>query len=310
MAYERYIMLKNSAEALLSVSAFTRITLLTVAFLLSSLTASALIQDTKSYENGDSVDSLSIINQARFLLDNHDYDSAAVILRGNLATDSLDAEAWYLLGFAMDKKENLPSAMEYYRRSIALDPLFSRPCRDLAFLFDVFAQHDSMNLYLRRATDLDLHPESLYFDFAYSFDMLGQLDSALAYYHSAIEFDSLDNEAFLNIGAIWGQMENLDSARTYTLRSLQLDSSFAQTCYNYAALLALENHPQEAIDYYQKSLALDPTLVAAKLRLGDLYETLGDSSLARIYFQEFVETAPMIYLDDIEKTKIRLKAYR
>lgn len=255
-------------------------------------------------------DSLSPIDVAKRLLDEEQYDSAAAILRGYLESDSANFEAWYLLGIAMDKTENLPAAVDCYHKSIALDSLYAGPCRSLAYLFDVFARYDSMNYYMHKAVELDEYPESLFYDFAYSFDMLAQIDSALVYYRRAIEANPLDNQAYLNMGAIWGTKENLDSARVYTQKSLEIDPDNPRGCYNYAAILSLEERLPEAIDYYQKSLALDPAMVAAKLRLGELYETLGDSSMAKIYFQDFIETAPIIYLDDIEKTKTRLKSYR
>jgi tetratricopeptide (TPR) repeat protein len=83
-----------------------------------------------------------------------------------------------------------------------------------------------------------------------------------------------------------------------------------RACYNYAAILGAEGNYQSAVDYYQKAMALDTTMIEVKLRLGELYEALGDSTMARIYFQEFVDSAPLIYTDDINRTKAKLEKYK
>jgi tetratricopeptide (TPR) repeat protein len=254
-------------------------------------------------------DSLSVADQAKLLIDlDENYDSAIVLLNNYLPLDSLDTDLWYLLGFAYDRKDNLALASKYYHKSISLDSTNWAPYRDMAYLFDIFAEYDSMNIYMRHAVDYTLEPESLYYDFGYSFDMLDQKDSALVYYHKALESDSLDSDALLNIGAIWGSV-NVDSSMIYTRRSLDINSNAPQGCYNYGILLASKDRPAEAVDYFQKTLALDTTMVAAKLQLGQTYEVLGDSDMARLYFQEFVDTAPQIYLDDINRIKAKLQNY-
>jgi tetratricopeptide (TPR) repeat protein len=70
--------------------------------------------------------------------------------------------------------------------------------------------------------------------------------------------------------------------------------------------MAARNENEAAIDQFQRALALDPNLVAARKRLGDLYESLGDSEMAAIYYREFLDNAPIIYLDDIDSVKAKL----
>ena len=248
--------------------------------------------------------------QARDLIDRSQYDSALVAIDSLLIDNPYNSEALYLKGFIYDQKDNLPLALKYYHESISIDSTYWKPWRELAYLFDIFAQYDSMNIYLHKALETGDAPGSIYYDYGYSFDMLDQVDSALIYYHKALEIDSLDDEAYLNIGAIWGLRDNLDSAKEYTSKALAINPSVPRACYNYAAILGAEGNYQSAVDYYQKALALDTTMIEVKLRLGELYEELGDSTMAKLYFQEFVDSAPMIYTDDINRTKAKLEKYR
>jgi tetratricopeptide (TPR) repeat protein len=279
--------------------------------------------DTVSSNNGEQLDfplyedetlrdwdSLSAVEQARILIGQVYFDSAAQVLNNCIHDDSLNYEAWYLLGSIFDRKDNLPAAIEYYHKSIDLDSTYWEPCRDLAYLFDIFAEYDSMNIFLRKAVSYSPNPESLYYDFAYSFDMLNNDDSALVYYHKALEVDPDDTDSWLNIGGIWGRKNVIDSARTYTLKALELDPYNSQGCYNYAEILKEDGEYPKAVDYYQKALMLDGSMVAVKLRLGDLYESLGDSVMARLYYQEFINSNRPDYLDDINRTKAKLEKYR
>jgi hypothetical protein len=54
---------------------------------------------------------------------------------------------------------------------------------------------------------------------------------------------------------------------------------------------------------------LNPGIFAARKRLGELHEAMGDSALARIYFEEFLDSVPMIYTDDINEIRDKLDRY-
>jgi tetratricopeptide (TPR) repeat protein len=276
-------------------------------FYLPSVLAICILSPLERSNSEEAIASLSGISlQAKELIRVEDYDSAIAILGKVVKSGQSDVETIFLLGLAYDMSDNIPEAIKLYHRAIEADSLYWYPYKFLGYLFDIFAQYDSMNFYLQRAARLSPSPESLYYDLAYSYDMLALDDSAMSYYHRAIAFDSLDGQAFLNIGAIWGRRDKIDSAAAYTRLALRVDPNIPAACYNMAEIFIEENRYEEAIDQFQKALALDPNLVAAKKRLGELYEALGDSTMAEIYFREFVDTAPMIYLHDIDSIRTKL----
>jgi len=282
-----------------------------VLFYLPSITAIGIFCPSHSSDlRADDIADRSILTSAGELIKIEEYDSAVVLLESIQAEGDSTAQTLYLLGLAHDMNDNIPKALEYYCRAVKADSLYWPPYKGLGYLFDIFARYDSMNWYLGRVLRLSPFPESIYYDYGYSFDMLGNDDSALYYYHRALDFDSLDSQALLNIGAIWGKLENLDSAAYYTRRSVELEPGEAIACYNLAEILSEERKPEEAIDMFQKALAIDPGIIAAKKRLGELYEIMGDSAMSRIYFQEFIATAPIIYSQDIEAVKTKLKETR
>ena len=267
------------------------------------------IDSLQMENNSHPGDSRSCQALAGAYIEEKDYLSAINILRSDLDRDSANAQTLYLLGYVLDQTDFLPTAMAYYHKSLQCDSTYWRPYHSLAYLYDIFAQYDSMYYYLQHAIRYAPVPDSIYYDMGYCFDMQGQADSAMLYYYKAAAFDSLDSQAYMNLGAIWGEKGHPDSAKAYTQKSLRLNPNEAEACYNYGGILAGENSFEQAIDYYQKALVLDTSMVAAKAQLGLLYETLGDSAMAHIYYSEFVNSAPPIYSADIEKIQAKLKDY-
>lgn len=247
---------------------------------------------------------------AQIFIDQENYSSAERIILDYLAVDSTDARALYLFGRVMDLTDNIAEAIDFYNLSINHDSTFWMPYRDLAFLYNIFCDYEKTYQYLSRALELAPVPESLYFDLGYSLDMLEMPDSALHYYGLALEFDPEDYQASLNIGAIWGNRGQIDSARIYTERSLNINPEFAEACFNYAEIMSIDGDTLSAITYFLKALARDQAMFGAKKRLGDLFEARGDSAMAMIYFREFLESAPMIYADDITEVQEKLGRYK
>jgi tetratricopeptide (TPR) repeat protein len=267
-----------------------------------------------SYYSGDSIFDYypyyadeALLDTARaWILDGQSLDDIVAIVSNYIYYDSADADAWYLLGNAMNQKENLGLALEYYHKSIEQAPSYPYPYIDIAYIFDVFANPDSMNYYMRQGMTYSIEPESLYYDYGYSFDLMSEFDSAMVYYHKWLDIYPNDEMACINIGGILGNRGDIDSAYYYTYKAYLMSPDSPDACYNLAMIYKIRDENQNAIDYYQKALAINPKLVAAKYNLGELYEVMGDSSMARIFFREFVDEAPPTYLNDIQKAKAKL----
>jgi len=180
----------------------------------------------------------------------------------------------------------------------------------LAFLYDIFSDYDKMNRLMGRAIAFAPFPESLYYDYGYTFDMRGRIDSALFYYRKAAEFNQEDYQAWLNIGAIVGINGDLDSAKLYTEKAVSINQDTPEAFYNLGEINLSLGLFEEAISNFQYALALDSKLFEAQKKLGELYEIIGDSGMAFIYFNEFLDSAPILYKEDIEEVRVKLTTYK
>ena len=79
--------------------------------------------------------------------------------------------------------------------------------------------------------------------------------------------------------------------------------------YNIGGIMFESGAYEEAMNNFMKALAADPNCCIAKLQLGNVYEIMGDSGMAEVYFEEFVKTAPFIYLDNIKSIKEKLAKF-
>lgn len=244
------------------------------------------------------------------LIDHQNYETADSVLNEYLKTDPRNPGAIYLRARILDLTENIEKAMSEYWKAIDLDSTQWRAYRDLAYLYDIFSGYETMNRLLRKAVMYAPEADSLYYDLGYSYDMLGWLDSAQFYYREAVSFDSLDRQACLNLGAIMGIRGDLDSAKYYTEKALAGNFDSPETYYNLGEINLSLGFFDNAADNFQHALALNSGLFAAKKKLGDLYEIMGDSGMARIYYQDFLDSAPIIYIDEINEVRQKLSQYK
>jgi tetratricopeptide (TPR) repeat protein len=147
------------------------------------------------------------------------------------------------------------------------------------------------------------------YDIGVTYDYLEIPDSAIIAYHQALEAGAQFPEVYINLGADWGILEDIDSAQYYLGKAVEAGSQSPELFYNLGMIASERGKREEAIEHYMECLSLDQSYSPAKLQLGNLYESLGDSANALAYYQDFVKTAPFIYRDDIKSTKEKLVKY-
>jgi tetratricopeptide (TPR) repeat protein len=259
-------------------------------------------------ENPDDFDTVRQLVET--YIDQRNYLTADSILNDYTQNHAPNAYAVYLEARLLDLTEDINQAVDRYQQAFEMDSTLWQAYRDLAYLYDIFTDYETMNKLLSRSIEFAPFPGSLYYDYGYTFDAMGQLDSAGIYYEKALDFDSLDYQAYLNLGAIMGLAGNLDSAKFCLEKAISLNPDSPEAYYNLGEIDLSLGLLDNAAGAFQQALALNPGLFAAKKRLGDIYEIMGDSAMARIYYEEFLKSAPVIYVDDIKEVRDKLDNYK
>lgn len=223
--------------------------------------------------------------------------------------DSCSADLSYLWGLNYDYQDNIPKAIDYYNNAIACDSLCGKAWRKLGYLHEVFSNAEQMLYCFRKALAGDGPSAGLHYDIGVAYDMLDSLPQAIASYQKALALTDTLPEAYLNMGVDLAMLGHPDSANYYFALAAKGGLETPELYYNIGVMMADSGKIDEAIENFMKVLALDPRYSPAKLRLGDLYESLGDSGMAKVYYEDFVQTATLLYSDDVTKVKDKLSKY-
>jgi len=238
------------------------------------------------------------------------YLRQAQVCFSNNAGDTCNARYFYLWAVYFDLMEQIPLAMEFYQRATNCDEIYSPGWRKLAYLYEVVAQYEKMLNCLKHALPGTTDSAEVWYEIGVTYDYLDNIKQAIEYYRLSAERDPGNSQAFLNLGADWGLLGNTDSALYYFEQAAATGLQSPELFYNMGMLKSEAGNHEEAVDAFLRTLTADPEFSPAKLQLGYSYEALGDSGMAEVYFEEFVETAPLIYLDDINVAKAKLAKYK
>lgn len=223
--------------------------------------------------------------------------------------DTCNARLYYLWGKVNDLRDNIAGAMEKYTQAVRCDSTFSDAWRKMGYLHEVFANYEQMLFCFQQALPFTEDRSGLYYDIGVAYDYLDSSSQALNSYYQSLNSGDTIPEALLNLGVDWELLGYPDSAALYFEKAIAADFDNPELYYNMGVMMFDSGVYAEALDNFMRTLALNPYYSPAKLQLGRIYEIMGDSGMARIYFEDFVKTAPILYSDDIEAVKEKLEKY-
>jgi len=151
----------------------------------------------------------------------------------------------------------------------------------------------------RVALDLDPRCATAYVNLSYFARMSGKLDKACEYLENGIAavpegFKTRHDLAtmYLNLGLLYGQRKMFELGEENLLRSIEI-SPRAVAWYYTGQFYSDQGRFEEARDMYERTLAHVPRWFAPiHLRLGLIYEALGNTSRAEAEFERYLVLAP------------------
>jgi tetratricopeptide (TPR) repeat protein len=283
--------------------------LLALALITADYSVPEQIADLEKQARVDTHNIEARLKLARIFIEQENYPEAEKNLREAEGIDSLSGMVQYLWGRYYDQQDNIAAAFDRYSKAVAFDSTLSDGWRNLAYIDEITGNYQSMLERFEKALVNSKDSAGLLYDIGVTYDYLEIADSAIIAYHRALAVGAKFPEIYINLGADWGILEDIDSAQYYLEKAVKAGSQSPELFYNLGMLASERGKREEAIEHYMECLSLDQAYSPAKLQLGNLYESLGDSANALIYFQDFVKTAPFIYRDDIKSTKEKLVKY-
>ncbi len=250
------------------------------------------------------------INQKNFN-DAADYiEQAENILAINESGPEL-SHLYYLRGLYHDLQDNIPGAYEQYEKSVAADSTNAKSWRKLGYLHELFSDGEQMLICFSRSLAHTEDSVGVLYDIGVAYDYMDSIDQAIDCYQKALALNDSLPEAYLNLGVDLGFTGHPDSALYYFNKAREYGLESTELYYNMGVIAFDNSQVEQAIENFMTVLGIDPHYSPAKMMLGNVYEAIGDSGMAKVYFEEFIDTAPLLYQQNIDEIKEKLeKHYR
>src|SRR5260370_10370480 len=302
------------------------------AILLIALTAAALAQThtTVRHYKERIDDTPPEIAQAEDAIQKNDFTGAETLLKKAIDKDTKNYQAWFDLGFVLNRLGRVEDSIHAYRQSVAAKPEVFDTNLNLGLLLLRFNSPEAER-YLRAATGLKPtdHVEEgqarAWLDLAHLLENTKPED-ALAAYRKASEITPKDPEPHLSAGLLQERQKEFSAAEAEYKQVLAVDPHSTEAAIGLSNLymksgrlgeaepllrrlaterpddagihlqlgrvLAAQSKKDDAITEIQTALKLAPADSDAQREIADLYSSAGKNDLAENTYRALVTTQP------------------
>jgi Flp pilus assembly protein TadD len=302
------------------------------AILLVALTAAALAQThtTVRHYKERIDDTPPEIAQAEDAIQKNDFTGAEALLKKAIDKDPKNYQAWFDLGFVLNRLGRVEDSIHAYRQSVAAKPEVFETNLNLGLMLVRFNSPEAER-YLRAATGLKPadHVEegqaSAWLALAHLLENTKPED-ALAAYRKASELTPKDPEPHLSAGLLQERQKEFSAAEAEYKQVLAVDPHSTEAAIGLTNLymksgrlgdaepllrrlaierpedagihlqlgrvLAAQSKKDDAITEIQTALQLAPADSDAQRELADLYSSAGKNDLAENTYRALVTTQP------------------
>jgi tetratricopeptide (TPR) repeat protein len=256
-------------------------------------TAAALFEQSDAADPGKS-DALLMAAKARAQL--QQFDSAENYLRKYLANNPTSADAWYLLGFVLHRKNKPKDSLDVYTRAAGLSAPTGDDLKIVALDYELLNDNASAIHWLEVAIEKDPANKEAWYFLGRAYYTASRLPAARKAFDCVLELDPHDARAENNIGLILESGGKTDEALAAYRNAIAWQKENApsreQPYLNLGSLLITLERSQEAVAPLQQAVALAPNDTQCHLRLGTAYLHLGQLNEAERELREAVRLGP------------------
>ena len=165
---------------------------------------------------------------------------------------------------------------------------------DLALEFENKNQYKKAIEILKQAIAHNPQNEGAIYELAFCFDQLGDYENAIKCYSDFIDENPYSYTSWYNLGNAYSKIEEYDKAIWAYDYCILINSNFGAAYFNLGnAYLSAEKY-RSAIEQFQKCIELDGDDPVALCYMGEAYEQLNELALARLYYQQSIDIAPLL----------------
>ncbi len=133
----------------------------------------------------------------------------------------------------------------------------------------------------------------------------GETDKALGLYQKAIAMRPAAWQAYHHFGVYYLSVREVDRAIAMFKKYSEVAPDQAESYHQLGKAYQQKRMYAEAISSFQKALEKDPSLTPLVFRIAQLYEFMGNKTLAREHYQRYLSMVPSGRAADDARVKIR-----
>jgi protein O-GlcNAc transferase len=209
-----------------------------------------------------------------FLQNNHPADARNLLILA-CEQDSMDAEAWFLLGMTNNRLGFIDEAVHCFQKATTIQPEQPEIHYNLAKTYELQGDIDAALQGFREV--LRLKP-----DFVVAYSKLGtlqesqgELEKALENYLEAARLEPHRADAHYNVGRLLKEMRRYEEAVTSYQAAIKLKPDFVQAIYGLGTVYHLLGDAKGAMEMYKKAILLQQDHLGAYIGLGNALKELG-----------------------------------
>lgn len=193
------------------------------------------------------------------------------------------SEAYYNLGVAYSKKEEIETAVTYYEKAIAIDPEFTEAYYGLGFLYFKGGEFQTAIIYYKKAIAIDSEFIEVYINLANVYSIKGEIETAISYLKEAIVINPEYADAYINLGNAYSEKGDINASIASYKKAIEIEPENSDAYVNLGMSYSDKGDIEAAISSYKKAIDINS-------ENGNGYRCLGDA-----YLISDIETAIMFY---------------
>jgi tetratricopeptide (TPR) repeat protein len=255
--------------------------------------AAKLFEQSESADPGKS-DALLMAAKARVHL--QEFAIAEQQLRKYTEANPRSADAWYLLGFVLNRENKPKDSLAVYSKAAALSPPTGDDLKMVALNYELLNDNADAIHWLEVAVQKDSTNKEAWYFLGRAYYTASRLPAARKAFDRVLELDPQDSRAENNLGLIYESAGKTDEALAAYRNAIAWQKENApskdQPYLNLGSLLITLERSEEAVAPLQQSVALAPQDGQCHLRLGTAFLHLNRLEEAERELREAVRLAP------------------
>lgn len=184
------------------------------------------------------------------------------------------------VAFELMEKNQLPGAVEQWRKVVQLDPENASAHFSMAVSLSGLNRESEAVVEYQRACALDAHHAEWFNHFAVSLAMTGHPDEAVASWQKSLALDPSKSEVEMQMGAVLVEKGQVEDGLSHLRKAVDMAPDVAATHNALGWELAKAGRMDEAVEQLQKAIALNPDAAGLYSNLGYVLELHGDPTQA------------------------------